>query len=72
MTEEEFGKLSFHLVSHISLAYVHTRKKKNGDFGRSYTHYRIDKQVYKQKEKFIEALKDFDINKGVVKTLYGG
>ena len=88
MTEEEFGKLSFYLVAHMSLAYVHTRtyaddsgrlgycvhtrKKKNGDFGRSYTHYRIDKQVYKQKEKFLEALKDFDVNMGVVKTLYGG
>lgn len=86
MTEEEFGKLSFHLVAHMSLEYVHTstyaddserlgycihtRKKKNGDFGTSYTHYRIDEQVYKQKDKFLEALKDFEFDKGIVKCLF--
>ena len=75
MTYEEIMKIPFHFVSHISLESehcstyadetgrlgfcTHTKKKKNGDFGRSYTHYRIDSKIFKTKEKFIEALKHF-------------
>ena len=40
----------------------HTPKRKNGDFGRSYRHWRIDGKVYKTKGKFLEALADFNPN----------
>lgn len=38
----------------------HTQKRKNGKFGRSYRHWKIDGKVYKTKEKFIAALADFN------------
>ena len=75
MTEEELSKVPFHFVASLSLesehklSYAsednrlgfcdHTQKRKDGTFGRTYRHYRIDNKVYKKKEKFLEALKDF-------------
>ena len=38
----------------------HTPKRKNGDFGKTYRHWRIDGKVYKTKEKFLEALKNYN------------
>lgn len=76
MTLEELQKIPFHFVSSLAmedehtLTYAsedgrlgfcdHTPKRKNGYFGRTYRHYRIDGKVYKKKEKFIEALADFN------------
>jgi hypothetical protein len=78
MTFEEFEKLHFNFVAHMSLGSVHTRTykddsgrlgycihthiKKNFETGRSYIHYRIDENVYKTKDKFVEALADFSFN----------
>ena len=75
MTEEELKKIPFHFVASLSLetehtlSYArednrlgfcdHTPKRKNGTFGRTYRHYRINKKVFKKREKFLEALKDF-------------
>lgn len=83
MTLEELNRIPFRFVSHLSmedehcLTYAsedgrlgwcdHTKKKKNGDFGRTYRHWRIDGKVYKSKEKFLEALADFSPN---VKPMY--
>lgn len=79
MTFEDFEKLHFNFVCHMSLGSVHTLTyqddsgrlgycshthiKKNFETGRSYIHYRIDSDIYKTKEKFIEALADFSFNK---------
>lgn len=76
MTREELSKISFYFVSSLAmedkhiLSYEsedgrlgfcdHTRKCKNGGFGKSYRHWRIDGKVYKNKDKFIEALADFN------------
>lgn len=76
MTQEELQKIPFHFVSSLSmedehmltyesedgrLGYCdHTPKRKNGDFGRTYRHWRIGNKVYKKKEKFIEALRNFN------------
>ena len=78
MTIEELKNIPFHFVCSLSmekehaLTYAsedgrlgfcdHTPKKKNGDFGRTYRHWRIDSKVYKTKGKFIEALADFSPN----------
>ena len=51
--ESEEGRLGF---------CDHTPKRKNGDFGRTYRHYRIEGKVYKTKDKFLEALKDYNPN----------
>lgn len=75
MTEEEFNKIPFNTVAHISgynehtstyaspdgrLGYcVHTKKTGDFTFGRSYVHYRIDNNIYKTKERFLEALKEY-------------
>lgn len=74
MTVEEFEKISFRCVSHLAmenehcLTYVsedgnlgfcdHTVKR-GYDFGRSYRHWRIKGKVYKSKEVFLEALKEY-------------
>ena len=78
MNEQELAKIPFKFVSSLSMEHkhcltyisedgrlgfcVHTKKKKNGDFGRSYRHYQIDGKVYTNKERFLEALKDFSPN----------
>ena len=55
---------SEHMLTYVSedcrLGFCdHTPKRKNGDFGRTYRHWRIDNKIYKSDEKFFEALKDF-------------
>ena len=76
MTIDELKAISFHFVCSAAwehehtlsyesedgrLGYCdHTPKRKNGDFGRTYRHWRIDSKVYKTKEKFLEALADFN------------
>ena len=78
MTDKELQKIPFYFVSSLAmedkhilsyesedgrLGYCdHTPKRKNGDFGKSYRHWRIDGKVYKTKEKFIAALADFNPN----------
>lgn len=75
MTEQELLKVPFHMVGHLAMANEHAstysskdgrlgfcdHTKKRGDFayGRTYRHWRIDNKIYKSKEKFLEALKDF-------------
>lgn len=75
MTPEELQKIPFHFVSSLAMedehmvSYEsedgrlgfcdHTLKRKDGTFGRTYRHYRIEGKVYKTKEKFIAALADF-------------
>lgn len=80
MTIEELKRIPFHFVCSAAwedehtLTYEsedgrlgfcdHTPRRKNGDFGRSRRHWHIDGKVYRTREKFIEALADF--NPGVV------
>ena len=75
MTEKEFSKIPFKCVCsgawehEHTLTYsdksgrlgfcMHTPKKPDGTFGKGRTHYRIDRKIYKSKEKFLEALKEF-------------
>lgn len=79
MTQEELSKVSFHFVGSLALekeycmtyssedgrlGYCdHTPKRKNGDFGKTYRHYRIGHKVYKTKEKFLEALAAIELKK---------
>lgn len=85
MTEEEFSKVPFHIVAHLAMENehcctyssrdgrlgicIHTRKRGEFDFGRSYRHWRIDNKVYKTKAAFSEALKDFHPTMTIKKTL---
>lgn len=78
MTQEELSKIPFHFVGSLALENEHcltyssedgrlgfcehTKRRKNGDFGRTYRHYRIDGKIYRTKEKFLEALADFSPN----------
>ncbi len=71
MTEEELSKISFKMVSHISMEHEHcssymndeygigicrhVTKKNEFEFGRSYTHYMYKGVVYKSRKKFLEA-----------------
>ena len=75
MTEEQLKQVKFKFVSSLSLESehivtyasedgrlgfcVHSKKKRNGDFVRSFRHYRIEGKVYKKREEFIDALKEF-------------
>ena len=78
MTIEELEKIPFHFVCSLALADEHTityesedgrlgfcdhtPKRKYGEFGKSRRHWRIDGKVFKTKEKFLEALADFNPN----------
>ena len=77
MTEEELAKIPFRMVAHLAMEDEHcctyssedgrlgfcdhTKKKGEFDFGRTYRHWRIDSKVYKKKEDFLDALKDFHL-----------
>ena len=79
MTEEELKKVPFTFNSHLSMEHEHCTSYvalggrlgfcdhvpyRDGEpRGRGYRHYMIDGKVYKKKEKFIEALRDFDPDK---------
>lgn len=76
MTQEELKKVKFKFQSSLSLESEHyltyisedgrlgfcdrTPKRKDGSFGKTRRHYRIDNKVYKSMEAFMEALKDFN------------
>lgn len=76
MTEEELKKVPFRMVAHLAMedehccTYIsydgrlgfcdHTPKNKYGDFRNGYRHWQIDSKIYKTKEKFLEALKEFN------------
>ncbi len=78
MTPEEVAKIPFKFVCHMSMEHEHTstyisedgrlgfcdhQPYKNGrPYGRSYRHFRIDNEIYKTKEKFLEAMKAFDLH----------
>ena len=75
MTEEELNQVIFKCVGTAAFEHehtitysssderlgfcMHTPKKEDGTFGKGYTHWRIDKKIYRSKKKFLEALKDF-------------
>lgn len=75
MTERELSKIPFKCIAHLVLESehiatysdesgrlgfcTHTPKKDEFTFGKGRTHYRIDDKIYKSKEKFLEALKEF-------------
>ena len=76
MTEEELSTIPFRCVcctawsNEHTMTYTaldgklgfceHTPKRKDGTFRKGYRHYRIGHKVYKTKEKFLAALKDFN------------
>lgn len=72
MTEQELSKVPFHLVGHAAWEHEHTLtySSKDGRLGfcvhtpkgrgKPYRHWRIDNKIFKSKEKFLEALKDFN------------
>lgn len=78
MTLEELKKVPFRFRAHLAMAHEHTctyesedgrlafcdhtPKREDGTFGRTYRHWRIDSRVYKSKQKFLEAIKEFDPN----------
>lgn len=71
MTEEEFSKIPFRMVSHLAMAHEHcstfvneeygisiqklTKKKDEFEFGKTYTHFTYKGVVYTTKKKFLEA-----------------
>ena len=73
MTKDELNKVPFTFCSSLSMEHehctvhhnqeyvfrfcTHTKKKSNGDFGRSYRHYLYKNKVYKSLDKFLEAIK---------------
>lgn len=74
MTVEEFKKIPMRWQSHLALksehstvyaskcrrfgVCFHTIKRKDGIFGRTYTHYMVDGKVYKSEKALAEGLKD--------------
>lgn len=82
MTPEQFSQVKFRCVCSLSLDSEHiltfsssngrlgfcdhTTKKKNGDFSHSYRHWRIDGKVYKNRDKFFEALSDYNDEVNIV------
>lgn len=83
MTEEELSKVPFKMVCHLALesehlsTYIskdgrlgfcdHVPKRADGTFRKGYRHYRIDNKVYKTKEKFLEALREYNADCKVTK-----
>lgn len=77
MTAEELAKIPLRYLSHLSMAHehctvyanddynirvcLHTAVKRDGTFGRTYTHYSHNGIVYKTKAKFLEAIKDLQL-----------
>lgn len=45
------------------LIYNHTKKKKNGDFGKSYVHYAFNGKVYKTKQELLDAINNMNYGK---------
>jgi hypothetical protein len=76
MTKEQLEKIQFRFVSSLSMAHehctvhhnkeygfsfcTHTKKKANGDFGRSHRHYLYQGKVYKSLDKFLGVIKDVE------------
>lgn len=76
MTEEELKKVKFNFLCSFSMETEHqltyvsedgrlgfcdrTPIRKNGDFGKTRRLYRIDKKIYRTREAFLKALKDFN------------
>lgn len=74
MTAEELAQVPFEFVCSIAMEHEHTTTLKNdeydmgyclhtikradGGFGRSYRHYRYRDKIYKTLPKFLEAIKD--------------
>lgn len=79
MTEEEFRKVPFKMMSHLSLEHEHRTTYVNEDYGfgintytsrwddytigRAYVHYIYNDVVYKTRAKFLEAIKDVELLK---------
>lgn len=77
MTLEELRKIPFHFECHLNMEGEHctTYASEDGRIkicdhvpykdgvpkGKSYRHYMLDGKVFKKWDKFIEALKDFEI-----------
>ena len=45
------------------LIYKNTKRKKNGDFGKSYTHYVLNGKEYKTKQELLDAINNTDYGK---------
>ena len=45
------------------LIYKHTKIKKNGEFGKSYTHYVLNGKVYKTKQELLNAINNMNYGK---------
>ena len=41
----------------------HTRRRKNGDFGKSYVHYAFNGKVYKTKQELLDAINNMNYGK---------
>lgn len=41
----------------------HTRKRKNGDFGKSYVHYAFNGKVYKTRQELLDAINNMNYGK---------
>ena len=77
MTAEELADIPFHMVSHLSMEgehcsvyeddskrlsfCEHVSYRDGKPYGKGYRHWMLDGKVYKTKEKFIEALKEFEL-----------